>query len=149
MVSVSGASSGPNNGFTFSYNPLVRTATLQWPTGLADDTYLVTVSDAVTAGGVALDGEINALSPVLPSGNGVAGGSFECLVYRLVADVNEDLAVDVVDLLTMVETFGLSSGDAGYDGTCDLNDDGSVDVVDLLGLVYNFGKTIPLDGSSQ
>lgn len=149
MVSVSGASTGPNNGFAFSYNPLVRMATLQWPTGLADDTYLVTVSDAVTAGGVALDGEIDALNPVLPSGDGTAGGSFGCLVYRLIADVNEDLAVDVVDLLTMVETFGLSGGDAGFDGTCDLNDDGSVDVVDLLGLVYNFGKTIPLHGSSQ
>jgi hypothetical protein len=143
MVSVSGVNTGANTAFTFSYNSLVRVATLQWPTGLADDTYLVTVSDAVTAGGVALDGEIDKLNPSLPSGNGTAGGSFSCLVYRLVADVNENRSVDAVDLLTMVETFGLVTGDPGFDGTCDLNDDGSVDVVDLLTLVFNFGEVIP------
>jgi hypothetical protein len=143
MVSVSGANTGVNSGYTFSYNSPLHVVTLQWPTGLANDTYLVTVSDAVTAGGVALDGEIDKLNPVLPSGNGAAGGSFSCLVYRLAADMNEDRSVDVVDLLTLVETFGLVSGDPGFDATCDLNDDGGVDVLDLLDLVYNFGETIP------
>jgi hypothetical protein len=142
-VSVNGLNTGPQNGFLFGYSAGSRTATLLWVAGLPNDTYEVTVSDAVTAGGVALDGEINKLSPVLPSGNGIAGGSFVCLVYRLVADANEDLAVDVVDLLTLVDTFGLSSGDAGFDATCDFNDDGAVDVVDLLTLVDNFGQTIP------
>lgn len=149
MVNVTGAATGPRNDFAFSYNSLARMATLQWPAGLANDTYRVTVTDTVTAGGVALDGEIDPLNPTLPSGDGAAGGDFECLVYRLLADVNEDLAVDVVDLLTMVYTFGLSSGDPGYDATCDLNDDFAVDVVDLLGLVYNFGQSIPADGTCQ
>ncbi len=58
-------------------------------------------------------------------------------------DVNEDLSVDVIDLLTMVATFGLVTGDPGFDATCDLNSDGSVDVIDLLILVGSFGQGIP------
>ena len=68
MVTVSGANTGPRNTFTFSYNSGTRTATLQWPAGLPNDTYTVTVSDAVTSGGAALDGEMNPASPALPSG---------------------------------------------------------------------------------
>jgi hypothetical protein len=143
MVSVFGLNTGANTDFTLSYNLLNYTATLQWPAGLPNDTYQVTVSDAVTAAGVALDGEVNKLSPVLPSGNGTAGGSFICLIYRLVADTNEDRIVDVVDLLNLVATFGLVSGDPGFDATCDFNNDGGVDVVDLLTFVENFGDTIP------
>jgi hypothetical protein len=143
MVSVSGANTGAHNDFTFSYSSAPRTATLQWPAGLPDDTYQVIVSDTATTVGLALDGEIDPLSPVLPSGNGVPGGSFVCLVYRLVADTNEDRSVDVVDLLNFVATFGLLSGDPGFDATCDFNSDGAVDVVDLLTLVSNFGETIP------
>jgi hypothetical protein len=143
MVSVTGLNTGLNTGYTFSYSLPTYTATLQWPAGLPNDTYQVTVTDSVTASGVALDGEINKLSPVLPSGNGTAGGSFVCLVYRLVGDTNEDRSVDVVDLLNLVGTFGLVSGDPGYDAKCDFNNDGSVDVVDLLILVENFGETIP------
>lgn len=142
-ISVNGLTTGPQNGFMFSYNVAARRVTLLWGAGLPNDTYEVTVSDAVTGDGVALDGEINKLSPALPSGDGTAGGNFVCLVYRLTADANEDLAVDVVDLLSLVASFGLFSGDTGFDATCDFNDDGTVDVVDLLTLVDNFGQTIP------
>jgi hypothetical protein len=61
---------------------------------------------------------------------------------RLMADANQDDAVDVVDLLTLVYTFGVSEGEPGYDATADFNSDGTVDVVDLLDLVYNFGRTL-------
>jgi hypothetical protein len=54
-------------------------------------------------------------------------------------DINGDAAVDVVDLLFFVDTFGLMIGDAGYDPAGDFNADHSVDVVDLLIFVENFG----------
>ncbi len=143
MVTVTGATTGPHNDFTLSYGSPTRTATLQWQSALPDDTYQLTITDSVTSAAVALDGEINKLSPSLPSGNGTAGGSFVCLIYRLVADANEDRSVDVADLLTLVATFGLATGDPGFDATCDFNNDGSVDVTDLLDMVYNFGNSIP------
>ena len=48
--------------------------------------------------------------------------------------------VDVVDLLSVVYSFGLSQGNPGYDPACDFNNDNTVDNLDLLILVENFGK---------
>jgi hypothetical protein len=66
-------------------------------------------------------------------------GFFDVYV-QVPTDVNADGAVDVVDLLTFVDSFGLALGDPGYDATCDFNGDNAVDVVDLLTLVDYFGK---------
>lgn len=63
------------------------------------------------------------------------------LTIGYIGDVNADGAVDVVDLLMLVDTFGKMVGDDGYDPNCDLNGDGAVDVVDLLMFVENFGKS--------
>ena len=65
-------------------------------------------------------------------------GAFEGPLWP--ADINNDGAVDVVDLLYLVDSFGLILGDPGYDPLCDLNGDNSVDVVDLLMMVEDFGK---------
>jgi hypothetical protein len=65
-------------------------------------------------------------------------GAFEGPLWP--GDIDNDGAVDVVDLLYFVDSFGLSAGDPGYNPLCDLNGDGSVDVVDLLTLVEDFGK---------
>jgi hypothetical protein len=54
-------------------------------------------------------------------------------------DTDLDGHVDVVDLLTLVYSFGLSEGDAGFDAIADFNSDAAVDVVDLLMLIDNFG----------
>jgi hypothetical protein len=56
-----------------------------------------------------------------------------------VADVDGDGLVDVVDLLYLVDSWGLDIGDAAYNRACDFNYDGMVDVVDLLTLVDVFG----------
>jgi hypothetical protein len=58
-------------------------------------------------------------------------------------DVNGDGGVDVVDLLTFVESFGLEFGDLGYNLLCDFNEDRWVDVEDLLTFVEDFGKMQP------
>ena len=72
-----------------------------------------------------------------------AAGSHDVTISRtqlyLPADTNRDGIVDVVDLLTIVGSFGLVPGDPGYDPAADFNRDGSVDVVDLLILVESFG----------
>lgn len=57
----------------------------------------------------------------------------------VLADTNGDGLCDVVDLLTLVGTFGLNAGDPGYDASADFNGDNTVDVVDLLTLVDYFG----------
>jgi hypothetical protein len=54
-------------------------------------------------------------------------------------DADLDGHVDVVDLLTLVYSFGLGAGEPGFDPTADFNKDSAVDVVDLLLLVDNFG----------
>jgi hypothetical protein len=65
-------------------------------------------------------------------------GAFEGPLWP--GDINNDGGVDVVDLLYFVDSFGLATGDPGYNPLCDLNGDDSVDVVDLLTLVEDFGK---------
>jgi hypothetical protein len=55
-------------------------------------------------------------------------------------DVDGNGAVDMVDLLHLVDAFGTFTGDVKYSPACDFNHDGAVDVVDLLDLVYNYGK---------
>ena len=57
----------------------------------------------------------------------------------LACDVDGNGHVDVVDLLALIDSFGLGSTDPLFDSRCDFNGDGSVDVVDLLSLVDNFG----------
>jgi hypothetical protein len=62
------------------------------------------------------------------------------IAITIVADVNSDGGVDVIDLLYLVDAFGSVPGDPNYNPDCDFNHDDSVDVVDLLMLVENFGK---------
>ncbi len=59
---------------------------------------------------------------------------------HLIADVDGDWRVDVIDLLWLIDTFGKSAGDPAYNAACDFNGDGAVDVIDLLVMIDNFGK---------
>jgi hypothetical protein len=68
-----------------------------------------------------------------------AGTNIVSVVYNVPGDTDGDGHVDVVDLLALVGSFGLSAGDPGFDPAADINKDGTVDVVDLLTLVDNFG----------
>jgi hypothetical protein len=87
-------------------------------------------------GGALADGGFYIIQPA----DALAVEPFVFEVGKLVGDANGDGAVDVVDLLSLVGSFGLGAGDAGYDPACDFNNDQSVDVADLLILVGNFGK---------
>jgi hypothetical protein len=76
---------------------------------------------------------------VLNGGSYTLTGGFWAVPPGKPADVNSDDAVDVVDLLYIVDSFGTVEGDPLYNPACDFNDDGAVDVVDLLILVDFFG----------
>lgn len=71
--------------------------------------------------------------------SGAPFGFFDAYV-KIPTDSNNDGAVDVVDLLDLVGTFGLSLGNPGFLAACDYNGDNTVDVVDLLILIDYFGK---------
>ncbi len=58
----------------------------------------------------------------------------------LPGDINRDGAVDVVDLLTLVDSFGSAGGDPAFNPACDLTGDGSIDVADLLTMVDGWGR---------
>ncbi len=72
---------------------------------------------------------------------GQATAGVNVRVYML-GDISRDDSVDVLDLLALLDGFGVSSGDASYDTACDLNGDGVLDVIDLLALVGNWGRTL-------
>ncbi len=54
-------------------------------------------------------------------------------------DLNGDGHVDVIDLLILVDTFGKSLGEPGYNAVADLTGDNSVDVLDLLTFIDTWG----------
>jgi hypothetical protein len=71
----------------------------------------------------------------------VSTGGALTIILRLPGDINNDDSVDVLDLLYLVDTFGLAAGEPGYLAQADFDNTGEVDVVDLLILAENFGRT--------
>jgi hypothetical protein len=54
-------------------------------------------------------------------------------------DVNKDGSVDINDLLLFAASWGLSTGNPGFNAACDFNGDGTVDISDLLIMAGTFG----------
>lgn len=54
-------------------------------------------------------------------------------------DMDADCQVGLSDLTALLSTFGLCSGDAGFNGAADFNATGCVDLNDLTTLLANFG----------
>ena len=57
------------------------------------------------------------------------------------ADLNGDGAVNLVDLATLLGSYGNMRGDYGFDSDADLNRDGTVDLSDLATLLGVYGAT--------
>ena len=129
---------GPSGSvpFTHSFDGATWTSTLSFDAPLPPGAYTVTVSDSVTAGGLALDGEIaDPNDPLsLPSGNGLAGGAavFGFTIIGCPADFNGDGQVDFFDYLDFVVAFD------NEDPEADFNGDGQVDFFDYLDFISAF-----------
>jgi hypothetical protein len=54
-------------------------------------------------------------------------------------DLNNDNIIDLFDLITLFENYGLTSEDPEWDGVADLNCDGFMDLFDLILLFENYG----------
>ena len=67
------------------------------------------------------------------------GWQLAIALKKIAGDANRDGAVDMTDLLLLANSWGLSTGAAGFNAACDFNNDGFVDVVDLLMLADTFG----------
>ncbi len=106
----------------FSYNAATWRAVLVPQEQLAAGAYTVTVTQAVTASGLALDGEPQA---ALPSGDGVAGGAFTFTFSApqpCIADFNGDNGVDDLDIAAFFAAFEAGEADVnGDDGVDDLD----------------------------
>ena len=109
------------------------------------DAFDVSVATTTTTGdtlvlserdGALADGVLYSIQPA----DGLPVEPFVLQVGKLTGDADGNGAVDVADLLSVVSSFAMAAGDAGFDPACDFNSDQSVDVVDLLTLVGNFGK---------
>jgi len=59
---------------------------------------------------------------------------------RLPGDCNGDGAVDIFDVIIIVNSFGSSPGDPAWDERGDLNGNGMVDVLDVIAVVTHFGS---------
>lgn len=58
---------------------------------------------------------------------------------QIAGDIDGDGHVDVIDLLTLADSWGLSEGQTGFDPAADINMDASVDRADLLLMASNWG----------
>jgi len=110
--------------FTYAFAAANFRSTLTFGSALVAGTYTITVQPTVTttAAAIALDGEIAAANPTLPSGDGLPGGaavySFTVQGIPCSADFNQDGGVDGQDIEAFFVMWeaGNASADVNFDG---------------------------------
>ncbi|QEG24886.1 lamin tail domain-containing protein [Mariniblastus fucicola] len=65
--------------------------------------------------------------------------------FSLYGDFNGSRNVNIFDLLSFRQTYGLSVGDPGFNADLDYDGNGTINVFDLLRFRQNYGKTLPFD----
>jgi hypothetical protein len=93
---------------------------------LADGRYTLTAqASQISAGGVLLDG----------NGDGTPGDNYTFGdpqgLYRFFGDINGDRNVDIADFGQLSLTYGLNSGQMGFNSAFDFNGDGVIDIADF------------------
>jgi hypothetical protein len=130
----------------FSYDIPSMTATWRYDDLVANDHYVISLSDAVTdIEGNRLDGEwvnpvswttTNSAVSEFPSGDGDAGGHFNFVVTLLEGDANFDLRVNSTDFNIWLNSISSSSPTFAE---ADFNGDGFVDIMDYVAWANNSG----------
>lgn len=80
------------------------------------------------------------ISVTASGGNGGNGGGGDGGTTPLSGDVDSDGLVGILDVLRLVNAFGCSQGQSGYDAACDFDSSNTVDMADLAVLAGNFGR---------
>jgi hypothetical protein len=60
-------------------------------------------------------------------------------------DLNQDAAVDMLDLVAIAKAYGSCTGDANFIASADLNASGCVDMMDLVLLGSSYGRHAPVE----
>jgi alpha-L-arabinofuranosidase len=106
-------------------------------------TYVLTFTDASDIGGSLPDGvynlSVNAADVQDAAGTTLAGGNPSVSFYRLFGDFYGGGAVNLTDLLALLNAYGLNSSQSGYFASGDSNGDGTINLTDLLALLNNYG----------
>ncbi len=109
------------------------------------DFHLTEGSPAIDAGVASWSGEAAPAFDIdaqpRPAGEGFDIGADERAPCAIVGDINGDGAVDFADLSRLLDAFGASLGDAGFDPAADLDNDLDVDFADLNALLSVFNQS--------
>ena len=134
----------------FAYDINTMTASWRFMNLTANDSYVISLSDAVTdIEGNNLDGEwvnpatiatTNSLVSVFPSGDGDAGGRFNFVFTLLAGDANLNAYVTFDDFQLMYVNYGVTMGMLFADG--DFNGDGAVSFDDYQLFSTNYGLNL-------
>ena len=132
----------------FAYDMTTMTATWRFDDLVANDHYIISLSDGVTdIEGNRLDGEwVNPVSlfttntsvSEFPSGNGNAGGNFNFVITLLAGDTNLDTYVTYSDYPILYVNYGGTTGKVFAQG--DFTGEGAVDFSDFGMLATNWGR---------
>jgi len=67
-----------------------------------------------------------------------------CLIrlsYELVADLNKDGTVNIIDIFIVAKAFGSYKGHPRYSEIADLDKNGVINIMDIFGVAKDYGKT--------
>ena len=65
--------------------------------------------------------------------------------YLIPGDINGDGIVNILDAIVLINCFGKSSGQPGYNQAADLNPDGIIDIYDVILFSFHLGQKIVSD----
>ncbi|MBS0198027.1 MAG: Ig-like domain-containing protein [Planctomycetes bacterium] len=137
-------------GVTTEYDPATKTLTVRWQNSITASRVTIVADHSITGAGRPLDGEVaNPDSPVLPSGDGLAGGQAVVRLNALMGDVNRDFVVNDADGELIIPAMGSARGEPDFNALADLNGDGYINVLDVAAYVAGYGASLPTgDGSA-
>lgn len=81
------------------------------------------------------------------AGVAMTGGNQTFTFWRLYGDFTGSGAVDLTDLLNLLNAYGATTGQADYAADMDSNGDGAINITDLLTFLNDYGMSATTTGS--